>query len=538
MRQHLQGWAWLLVLACAGLPRSASGQAPTIDTGAGSKPGGSGSTLGAAPGSGGNMLGTQPGVGGTGIGVGPENNAPISGRTGATAPHVSASAVNPSQAGPNDAPSGFAAPRPLATFATPAYGSYELPAETDEDGPADGLTLDQAIEILLQNNLDLRSKFFEIPQAEADVLTAGLRSNPVFYADAQLVPYGRYTKQRPGGQTQYDVNISYPFDLSGKRQARTLYAVRAKRVVEAQYQNAVRTSIDQLYGAFVNVLAARQTVYYAKASVEGLGNLYKVNNELFRKDQTTRADVRRVQVTLNGAQIGLEDATEGLRKAKLDLGTVLGTPPERAETLEVRGTIRDLAPELPDADHLVGLAQQIRPDVVSYRLGIQTAEANVRLQQVNRFQDVYVLYQPYTLQDNTPQGAKSPVSWALGVTVPLPVYNRNQGAIARAKLNVSQTQIELGNIERLVATDVRQAVYEYQVTGRMIQRIREQLEPAARSVRDTTFSLYKGGEKNLIDYLVAQQEYQTVVKQYLDTLIRHRRSMLALNTAIGQRVLP
>ena len=82
------------------------------------------------------------------------------------------------------------------------------------------------------------------------------------------------------------------------------------------------------------------------------------------------------------------------------------------------------------------MALALRPDVVSFRLGIHTAEANVRLQRANRFSDVYVLYQPYTFQDNTPVGLKSATSWALGVTVPLPLYNRNQGNIERAKLNV------------------------------------------------------------------------------------------------------
>jgi cobalt-zinc-cadmium efflux system outer membrane protein len=149
-----------------------------------------------------------------------------------------------------------------------------------------------------------------------------------------------------------------------------------------------------------------------------------------------------------------------------------------------------------------------------------------------------VLYQPYTLQDNTPYGLKSPISWALGVTVPLPVYNRNQGGIARAKMNVTQSQLELSNIERQTVTDVQQALYEFKVTAKMVDSIRNDLEPAAKLVRDDTLRLYRGGEVNVVVYLQEQQKYQDVVKQYLDTLIRHRRAMLALNTVLGQRVFP
>ena len=95
-----------------------------------------------------------------------------------------------------------------------------------------------------------------------------------------------------------------------------------------------------------------------------------------------------------------------------------------------------------------------RPDIVSFRLGIVRAEADVRLARANAFSDVYVLWQPYTFQDNTPYGLKSQYSWALGVTVPLPIYNRNQGGIERAKMNVSQSQIQLADQERQVQIDV------------------------------------------------------------------------------------
>ena len=149
-----------------------------------------------------------------------------------------------------------------------------------------------------------------------------------------------------------------------------------------------------------------------------------------------------------------------------------------------------------------------------------------------------MLAQPYTFQDNSPNGLKSPTSYALGVTVPLPIYNRNQGNIQRAKLNVTQTRIELATLERQVVTDVRQAENEYLVSRRAVERIQAQLLPAAQQVLAATYQLYRNGELNIVDYLSARSDYNDAVKQYLDTAVRHRRSMLDLNTTLGQRVLP
>src|SRR5205823_2870108 len=139
---------------------------------------------------------------------------------------------------------------------------------------------------------------------------------------------------------------------------------------------------------------------------------------------------------------------EKYRASKRVLATFLNLPLDEVDSLEIRGTLLDRFPAPPPLDELRRLALAARPDIVAYRLGIQRAEADVRLALANRYSDVYVLYQPYTFQNNQPYGLKSPTSWALGVTVPLPIYNRNQGAIQRAKLNVTQTQIQLATLER------------------------------------------------------------------------------------------
>src|SRR4029078_6665857 len=98
-------------------------------------------------------------------------------------------------------------------------------------------------------NLNLLALRHEIDQARADVLTASLRANPALYADTQFVPYGRFTRDRDRAATQYDVNITYPIDVSRKRQARTVAAEKAKNATDAQSQDAVRSQIDNLYTA-------------------------------------------------------------------------------------------------------------------------------------------------------------------------------------------------------------------------------------------------------------------------------------------------
>ena len=318
-----------------------------------------------------------------------------------------------------------------------------------------------------------------------------------------------------------------------------MVATRAEKVLEAQYQEAVRQRIDDVYDAYVlGALSARQMVRYSQVSVKGLTALLARYQDLYKRGEVRQGDLNRVKIQLRTAQIGLVDAEVAYRKAKLDLGSLMNLTREEVDKLEIRGSIYDTAQPPPPIDELRRIALESRPDIVSYRLGVQRAEADVRLARAQRFSNPYLLFQPYTYQDNSPYGLKSAVSYALGVTVPLPVFNRNQGGIQRAMLNVSQTQIELSDVERQALVDVEKAVQEYEVSRREVGELSKDVIPDAKQVRDEASRLLGAGEKSLVEYIFAQQEFNQIAKQFLDTAIRHRRSMVNLNTVTGKKIMP
>jgi outer membrane protein, heavy metal efflux system len=530
MTRHPFPWCLALATALGLASRRADAQGPTYPPPPAPAPGSTQSTMGPIPGAGGIPFRNPPGAGEDVLG----------GRTGTAFPRVPASITTPS-GGTITPPGrgGIAPPRALLVAPSPAYSRLELPAGPEDEGPPDGLTLDAAIELMLQRNLELRSRFYEIPQAQADVLTASLRANPILYADSQLIPYGQYSRERPGGPLQYDLNITHPLDLNNKRRARTAVAVQARKVLEAQYQDAVRLWINNLYTAYLDVIAARESARYARVSVKGFDEVLSVTRELYRLSKATRADVERVEVQRDIAEVGLADEQERLRRSKRALAALLFLPPAAAESIELRGSLADSAPPPPPAPDLIRNALEARPDLMSYRLGILRAEADVRLARANRLSDVYMLYQPYTFQNNAPFGAKSATSWAVGMTVPLPVYNRNQGVIERARLNVTQTQIELAALQRQVMAEVEQAEREYAVTRAAVERFKGGLLKKAERMLEDSRRLFEAGETpDVVTYLNARRDYNDVVRQYVDLLVRHRRSMLGLNTAVGQRILP
>jgi cobalt-zinc-cadmium efflux system outer membrane protein len=430
----------------------------------------------------------------------------------------------------------LARPQLAAEELPPLYGSIELPP-TIEEGPPDGLSLDRAIEQLVRNNYDLRSKYYEIPQARADVLTAGLRANPFVFFSASSYPYKAYTPSRPG-ENGYSMTVIHPFDLNHKRRAREIAASRALQVLEAQYQDAVRLTIEELHGAFLDALAARETLRYAEASLAGVNKLVHAAETQLRAGNITRQDVESIAIQRDSAEIGVEQARSQYMQSKHSLAALLNIPPEQVGGLELRGAIRDTSPPPPPREELVAMALNSRPDLAAYRLGIQRAQADVRLLRKERISDVFVLYSPYEFRNNAPTGGQNATSWSIGAMGTIPLYNRNQGEIRRATLNVAQTRTAMAAIERQIVLEIDRAALEYRASRYAVERIERDILPRSQAVREAAFRRFSTGEQSIIDYLNAQKQHNEVIRQFRDAALRHRRSMLHLNTVVGQRVLP
>lgn len=154
------------------------------------------------------------------------------------------------------------------------------------------------------------------------------------------------------------------------------------------------------------------------------------------------------------------------------------------------------------------------------------------------------MYQPYTFYTGIPDVApRNMLAWAVGVTVPLPIYNRQQGNIEKAGTIASQARTQLALLEKVVEADVRRAVRQHESTLKAIEKFpAENLASEARVIP----RLKRRFAKSDVELYRLMQRLERLIKDdddnqriKLDELKnQHRRSMLKLNTAVGQRVLP
>jgi cobalt-zinc-cadmium efflux system outer membrane protein len=420
-------------------------------------------------------------------------------------------------------------------------GPLEVPAE--DEGPANALSLSAALAQLVASNTELAAQFQDIPKARADILSAGLRNNPLLFFNVNALPYGHFSPQRPAS-TNYDLTIIQPIDVNGKRIYRIRAAQEAKNVLEAQYQDAVRRKIERLHDVFIDVLEARLALHALQAGLARVKAMEETIRNLAGEPAalaagwSKRAALDTLSLARINAELVMSRAGAALFRASRELALLVGIPSEQASLLEVNGTLHDHAPPPPGLEELIRLALQTRPDLTAYRLGMGRALADLRRERAEAVDDIFVFYTPFNGNDFSPLGQQSASGWGLGVLFSLPFFDRNQGDIARARLNVTQTQIEQQGLERRIIDEVQYAATEYAVSRETVQQYERDILPDARAVRDEQDRLFANGRASLDSWLEAQREYEEIVHDYLEALVYHRRTMLRLNSAVGQRILP
>jgi cobalt-zinc-cadmium efflux system outer membrane protein len=181
---------------------------------------------------------------------------------------------------------------------------------------------------------------------------------------------------------------------------------------------------------------------------------------------------------------------------------------------------------------LISRAQANRPDLLASRQTQARSQADLKLQLANGKVD-YVLGSEYSYQRAFGIGGSS---LGFGISVPVPVFNKNQGEIARAQRESQQSSARIAAMESMVRNEVEMAYREYQTALRILERIEGSLLNRARSVRDTTEYSYRRGEATLVEFLDAQRAFNDSVLTYNAARASLARGIFNLETVSGSGI--
>jgi outer membrane protein, heavy metal efflux system len=393
------------------------------------------------------------------------------------------------------------------------------------------ISLDQAIDLALVHNHSIKATRTLILQNQAQEITANLRPNPTFDADSQFVPL--FSPQDFSGENlnenqQFDVGISYLFERGRKRQRRLQAAQDQTSVTRAQVADAERTLAFNVGQQFVSVLLAESTLQFALQDLQSFQKTVDIGAAQLKAGAISEGDYLKISLQLLQFQTDVSAARLARVQALVGLREFLGYDAVPAN-FDVIGDL-GYQPVKANEQDLQTRALRDRPDFRAAVLGITAAQSQILLAKANGKVDVNGTY------DFTHVSGENTAS--LFVNFALPVFNRNQGEIARTGYALTQAQEQQQAASDTVLSDVANAYEAVRSNDEIVQLYISGYLKQAEDSRDISEYAYRRGAASLLDFLDAERSYRAIQLAYRQALASYMTALEQLKEAVGTRNLP
>lgn len=393
------------------------------------------------------------------------------------------------------------------------------------------LSLREAVRLATERNPQAAGARALVAIAEASRLDVGLRPNPAVSVESEGFPL--FDPPRPSFWDGQELTIRFDQEIEtgGRRRLRTEAAAAGVTAASLTARDRLRRLELAVSRAYLLLALAQADAEVARTSLEEIDRVLTVSRERVKVGETARSEVSRLEVERLRFAEDAFSSDLALRNARAALLTLLGATDLRqtiqaTDSLSGASTGSTLQVSIAsNTSSQTPASGDRRPDLLAAREELLRAETETRLQRALRSPNV-TLGGGYKRDFGTN-------AVVFGVTVPLPLWNKNQGGIARAAAEQRVVASNLASVELDVRLDIQQAQNSVDVNRARADYIERQVLASARESRDVVSESYRLGAMDLIDFLDAQRAFRDTLRTYNRALFDYRVSLFELDAALG-----
>jgi outer membrane protein, heavy metal efflux system len=379
-------------------------------------------------------------------------------------------------------------------------------------------------------NPTLQAGEIGIDESRAQEITANLRPNPnLTILTDQIDPFSGGVPHGPFAYLLVSGTVNYLWERQHKRGLRLESAQKGTAVVTSGQADLERNLLFSLRGAFVETLQEKAILNLAQENLAYYDHVLDVNRERYKAGAIAEVDLKRLELQRVQYLTDLQTADVNLRLAKIQLLMLLNDRTTPVAQFDVIGPF-DFAEKLPPLDEVRQAALDTRPDLRAAMQSVDKAKTDYQLARANGSTDPVLGFDV---------GRNPPIDQYFGfsVSVPLRVFDRNQGEKRRTQLDIDRNDRLAGAARAQVFNDVDSAYATVNSSVILLQPYKDQYLAEALSVRDTISFSYQHGAASLLDFLNAQADYRAVQVNYLNLVAAYMNAASQLNLAVGREVI-
>ena len=403
-------------------------------------------------------------------------------------------------------------PSPLPPPQNPSMSRYY--------DPTTGVSADDAVSFALAHNGELAAFRSEVEAARALVQQASLRRNPQLEIERK--------EQINGSDNDTMVGAMLPLELGGRRSARVLVAQREVELKESLLADRERLLAAEVRAKFGEALGELLKLGFTEDLLLKTDEGYRLVAARVTEGRTAPLEQNMVLVEVNRVRSIRETNQGKVEVAMLELRNLMGMRPE--EPLRLRGDLDHLIDPVPSVAVASDAALRARPDLRASRALEAWAEARITQARSEGRLDASLtgkyelMNSGFPQQGFNPDGQLVPIegrfhSLVVGVTLDLPVRNRNQGAIAAAVAEKAAATQRREFAELTVQREVAAALARYQSAARAAEIYRVGVQGQANANLDVIRQTYELGSKTLLDVIAEQRRFIETQTGYIEALV-------------------
>ncbi len=396
--------------------------------------------------------------------------------------------------------------------------------------PVVRIDLDEAIRLAVEHNHALKAARTLIDQSRAQEITAAIRPNPVFTYDDLFIPIfspSQLNSSTLDNNTEFDTGFSWTFERGGKRKARIRAAHDQTTVTRSQVRNNERTLTFNVAQQFVAVLQAESTLQFAKQDLESFQKTVNISEDRLKAGDMSQADYLKIKLQLLQFQTDVSSAQVALVQARDNLRALLGYDAIPAD-YDVAGEL-SYKPLHLNKEDLQAMALSLRPDLMAAQQGVTAAGSQYDLARANGKRPLTTTWTySHVLALNS-----------LGSTmgIEIPIFDRNQGEIARTHYAITQAHETKTLAEETVMTDVANAYEAFRTADEVARLYESGYLKNSQDSRDISEFAYRHGAASLLDLLDAERSYRATQLAYRQALGAYMVAVEQLKETVGTRKL-
>ena len=392
------------------------------------------------------------------------------------------------------------------------------------------LSLKDAEKMFLERNLSLIAERYNIDKAQAQVTQARLFDNPVISLEQNV--YNRLNGKYfdVGKEGEATAEIEQVINLAGQRNKRVRLEKVNKEIAEHQFEEVLRTLRSELNKTFVEICFSTRSIRIYDKEIESLSLLMKAFREQQNKGNISLLESSRLESLLLSLRKEKNEQENNLVNLRGELNLLLSLPAGQDIDLllddDILKQVDTAAVPFADMDNMLS----VRPDLKMAHSNVTDAKANLKLQRSMAAPE-FSIKGMYDRAGNFINNY-----FAVGVSVSVPIFNRNQGNIKSAKIDIMQN----GKEEEYAIEKARMELYaaysQLQKAVELYRSSNDELEHNFGRLIEGVNANFRKRNISMLEFIDYYQSYKETCLQLYELKKDVFLAMENLNTIVGQTV--